>query len=244
MTTILKVLAGSRAYGLDRPDSDFDVIEIYVESAAEVLRPGPGRMKSQHVKNAEGDVQRHPLRHFLHLATSGNPAALEVFYAPVIEDTELGQRLRRHARSCVSLEMIPRYRGYIRAQTERLLGLRGQLRVTREHLRNAHGYDSKYAAHTLRLGYQCMEILNTGGLVLPMRPEDERRIMLRAVLAGRVPFEDWWNRVIALDAAIKAASRTTTVPKEPDRAGMNEFSVWAHMRTWISVSVDDQCVIP
>ena len=54
------------------------------------------------------------------------------------------------------------YRGYLGGQRERLLGSRGQKRVNRPELVEAHGYDTKYAMHAIRLGYQGIELLETG----------------------------------------------------------------------------------
>ena len=39
------------------------------------------------------------------------------------------------------------YHGYLRGQKERLLGTRGQKRVNRPELVDAHGFDTKYAMH-------------------------------------------------------------------------------------------------
>ena len=39
--TILKVLTGSRAYGLDTPESDYDYHGVYVTPTSELLAIGP-----------------------------------------------------------------------------------------------------------------------------------------------------------------------------------------------------------
>ena len=60
------------------------------------------------------------------------------------------------------------YRGYMEKQIEPWIGSRGQKNVKRPELELAHGYDTKYAAHTIRLGVQGVEYLATGALTLPM----------------------------------------------------------------------------
>ncbi|HEY1366363.1 MAG TPA: hypothetical protein VGF23_04585 [Gaiellaceae bacterium] len=75
------------------------------------------------------------------------------------------------------------YLGYLHGQKQRLLGIQGQKRVNRPELVEAHGFDTKYAMHAARLGYQGLELLETGSLTLPM-PEPERsRVM--AIRTGR-----------------------------------------------------------
>jgi hypothetical protein len=78
------------------------------------------------------------------------------------------------------------YLGYLRGQKERLLGTRGQKRVHRPELDEAHGFDTKYAMHAARLGYQGLELLETGFLTLPMPEPDRSRVM--AIRTGERTF--------------------------------------------------------
>ena len=63
------------------------------------------------------------------------------------------------------------------------------MRVNRPELIAAHGYDTKYAGHVLRLGYQGIEFLETGRLTLPL-PRREQARVLGVSRNGRVSFED------------------------------------------------------
>ena len=60
------------------------------------------------------------------------------------------------------------------------MGLRGG--SGREELISAHGYDTKYAMHCARLGFQCLELLSTRCLTLPI--EGDVAEWLRAVRRG------------------------------------------------------------
>ena len=68
----------------------------------------------------------------------------------------------------------------------------------REELISEHGYDTKYAMHCARLGFQCIELLTTQQLELPI--QGEAADWLRAVRRGDVPFQEWWRKVVDLDA--------------------------------------------
>ncbi len=86
MTTILKVLVGSRAHGL----ADDDYRGVWVRPTSELLALGA---KPQTTQWTEADKARGEklddtsweVGHFLQLATHCNPSVLEVFAAPVVE---------------------------------------------------------------------------------------------------------------------------------------------------------------
>lgn len=98
-----------------------------------------------------------------------------------------------------------RYRGYMQSQAKRLLGIGGEsgeerVGAGRAELVEAFGYDTKYAMHCARLGFQCVELLTTGALALPIQGEPAD--WLRAVRYGNVPFEEWRQRALALDGEL------------------------------------------
>lgn len=241
--TILRVRAGSYAYGLSVDDSDQDFIEVYVESQRDVLGPYTGKVRPTHSSTPELDLARYPLRRFLHLALQGNPTVLESLWAPVALPAppidqwsawQLGAELRALRVHFVGTHVIPRYLGYMHEQTKRLLGLRGGHSAGNESRKTKAseivGYDTKYAAHVLRLGFQCLELLTTGELQMPMDEYDDRRLLIMAVRVGSVEFEDWFHEVLELDAQIKHVN--SKLPQEPDRETVTKWSVGAHQRAW------------
>ena len=93
----------------------------------------------------------------MRLALAGNPSILLLLFVP--DDqlqlvTPAGRALRELAPAFISVRVRDAYSGYMAAQKERLLGQRGRMRVKRPELVQAHGYDTKYAMHTFRLGLQ------------------------------------------------------------------------------------------
>src|SRR5439155_6508933 len=166
------------------------------------------RTQPEGARSGPGDVDRtlHSLRRFVRLAATGNPSILMCFWAPVEFATDEGNELCALGDAFVGRHVIPRYRGYMQAQAMRLLGLRGGGHGRRggggrEELIAAHGYDTKYAMHAARLGFQCIELLTTRHLSLPI--EGEPAEWLRAVRRGEVPFDAWWHRCLALDATLE-----------------------------------------
>jgi hypothetical protein len=123
----------------------------------------------------------------------------------------------------------------MQAQAQRLLGLRGGggrsagRRRTVE-LIAEHGYDTKYAMHAARLGFQCIELLTTGRLALPI--EGEPAEWLLAVRHGTIPFDEWWHRCLDLDTQL---GRLADDDRYPAHARRDEIEAWtteAHLRHW------------
>ncbi|KKK55536.1 hypothetical protein LCGC14_3073540 [marine sediment metagenome] len=82
MNMILKVLTGSRAYGLETPESDFDFHGVYVTPTSQLLAIGP-KPKESIWKEGDEDFQSWEIGRFLDLAVHCNPTVLETFVAPV-----------------------------------------------------------------------------------------------------------------------------------------------------------------
>jgi uncharacterized protein len=129
------------------------------------------------------DLTVYSLRKYTRLAANGNPTVLILLFVRPLFMNRFGRRLRRNAHLFASKEAGARFLGYLRAQRERLLGQRGQMRVTRTALIQRHGYDTKFAMHAVRLGFQGVEYLKTGRLTLPM--DDESREYCMSVRLGK-----------------------------------------------------------
>jgi hypothetical protein len=189
----------------------------------------------QQSRSGPGDTNRtlYSLRRFVRLAASGNQSILMCFWAPVISVTEDGLELRALGDAFVGRHVVPRYRGYMQAQAERLVGIRGSGHGKRgsgqrQELVNEHGYDTKFAMHCARLGFQGLELLSSGRLQLPI--EGEPAEWLRAVRRGEVPFAEWWERSLVLDAKLEAMAVDESLPAGADRERIEACLVAVHLR--------------
>ena len=245
-TAILMVEVGSTAHGtgIDGGE-DHDQLAVVVETPAQVLgldehgfKTVMQRTQPDGVRSGPGDIDRtlHSLRRFVRLAASGNPSILMALWAPVEFITPVGEELRGLREAFVGRHVVPRYRGYMRSQAGRLLGLSGGGHGRRggggrEELIAKFGYDTKYAMHCARLGFQCLELLDTGGLELPI--QGEPREWLRAVRYGEVSFDEWWERSLALDAELAVLGDDESILPDPDRARIDAWLIDAHQRVWV-----------
>jgi hypothetical protein len=244
-TTILLVEVGSTAHGTGIPGGeDHDELGVVVEKPEQVVgldERGFGtimqRTQPEGVRSGPGDIDRtlHSLRRFVRLAASGNPSILMSFWAPIEHITPDGEELRSLGEAFIGRHVIPRYRGYMQSQANRLLGLRGGGHGARgggrrDELIEAHGFDTKYAMHCARLGFQCIELLDTGRLNLPIQGEPAD--WLRAVRHGNVAIEEWWARTRELGAHLEAMQADESTRPGPDRELIDGWLVDIHQRVW------------
>jgi hypothetical protein len=243
--TILLVEVGSTAHGTGIPGGeDNDEMGVVVDSPEDVLGLTESgfttvmqRTQPEGARSGPGDTDRtlYSLRRFLRLAASGNPSILMSFWAPIIHATDEGHELRGLADAFVGRHVVPRYRGYMQAQAQRLLGTRGgghgkRGGGQRSELVEQFGYDTKYAMHCARLGFQCIELLTTRQLELPIQGEPAD--WLRAVRRGDVSFDEWWTRSLALDAELAVLAADESYAAEPDVRRIEAWSVRTHLQLW------------
>ena len=186
VTTILLVEVGSTAHGTGLPDGeDHDELGVVVEQPSDVLGLGESgyasvmqRTQPEGSRSGPGDTDRtlHSLRRFVRLAASGNPSILMALWAPVIFSTPEGEELQSLGEAFVGRHVIPRYRGYMQSQAERLLGTRS---------RSGHGRRvgaARTVARRARLRHQVRHALRPARLPRtgaaqqpPPHPSDRRR---------------------------------------------------------------------
>ena len=145
-------------------------------------------------------------------------------------ETALGRELRGLTGAILSKRAGRGYLGYLSGQRERLLGTRGQRNVNRPELVEAHGFDTKYAMHAVRLGYQGLELLETGRLTLPMPEPTRSRVM--AVRLGERSFDEVLAEIDEAQRRLSTALEQTALPAEPDRAAVDRFLVDTYRQAW------------
>ncbi len=176
------------------------------------------------------DLVVYSLRKYARLAAAGNPTVLLLLYADPLFATEAGRRLQSKAELFASREAGGRFLGYLRAQKERLLGQRGQMRVTRTKLIEQHGYDTKFAMHALRLGYQGGEFLTTERLTLPM--SGAARDACMEVRLGQWPLEKVVREIEAVETQLEALLGSSPLPETANYPKINRLLVDMYRTHW------------
>lgn len=245
---ILEVVVGSTLHGTAVDDGleDLDMMAVVVERPRQFVGFSPDdtwvhRTKPQGVRSEAGDIDLsvYGLRKYLHLALKGNPTILLALFAPqefVRRHDVRGMQLQALAPYIVSKQCYWPWRGYMKQQHERLLGLRGQRNVTRPELVDKYGYDTKYAGHIVRLGLQGEELLTDGKLTLPMPPE-QRELCIK-IRTGGFSLAEVSGLIIDVEKRIEASFQASTLPLWPDREKVQKWMLRTYLSAWRAHELD------
>lgn len=119
---LLRVVAGSQAYGLATADSDTDERGVFALPADAYVALEP---PVEHLQDERGDVVFFGLRKFLALASAANPGALEVLFTPpdcVLHCAPAARDLLAARSLFVAKRCLDSHIGYARAQIRRARG--------------------------------------------------------------------------------------------------------------------------
>ncbi|GIF13422.1 nucleotidyltransferase domain-containing protein [Actinoplanes teichomyceticus] len=200
--TILSVVVGSRAYGLDTPDSDHDRRGVYAAPTRELWRldKPPTHLDGPAEEQFSWEIER-----FCTLAVQANPTVLEVLWSPLVERlTPDGEQLLAARRAFLSRRVAATYGNYARDQLDRVAARRARTGET----------NHKQAMHMIRLLIAGAHVLRTGEVLVDVRGLRDRLMPIRH---GELPWAAvaaWAARLLA-DLAEAAAG--TRLPEHPDR---------------------------
>lgn len=245
-STILRGLVGSTVHGLVLSGKDDrDEMGVCVEPRRYVVgfgkfehwvyRTAAEREGNPGARSQAGDLDLtiYSLRKWARLALQGNPTVLLLLYLPVdalVIRTGAGEELQNLAPAFASRHAGKRFLGYLEAQRQRLVGERGQRDVNRVELVEKFGYDTKYAMHMLRLGYQGVEYLETGRLTLPI--QEPVRSHLMSVRQGMSNLADVLAECTRLELRLKKLLETSHLPPEPDWGTVESFVMDIYATAW------------
>lgn len=245
-TTILRATTGSTIHGLNLPGKDdLDEMGVCVEDLDEfggfhefeqfIYRSAAEREGRHDAPSQPGDLDLtiYSLRKFLRLAMHGNPTVVNLLFIPPsmcsVRNSN-GAHLQELAPLIISRQAGKRFLGYMEAQRQRLLGERGQKKTNRPELEAAHGFDTKYAMHILRLGFQGVELLNYGRITFPL-PEKERSFVF-SVRKGEVPLQDVLTKAGDLERELKDLLDNSPLRESPDEARVQEWMLETYFQAW------------
>lgn len=167
---LYNVLAGSRLYGTNRPDSDYDYRVVRIEPIESLIGlQAPFEVK-QYQDNGE-DVAHYGLRKFCNLALSANPNILELLFAPkeaiqfINSDFEEIRAIRFHF---LSQKIRKTFGGYAKSQIIQISQKDYQPVGAKAAIIAKHGWDTKAGMHLFRLCYQGYELLTNSNNYSPM----------------------------------------------------------------------------
>lgn len=248
---VLLCTVGSTAHGLALEGTDDrDEMGIVIEPPEYVVglkgfEQKITRSKPEGQRSEAGDLDQtlYSLRKFCRLALGGNPSILTLLFAPVEKALSAGNELRENSQWFASRSAGKAFLGYMTQQRQRLVGERGQMNVKRPELVEKYGYDTKYAMHMLRLGFQGIEFLSTGRLTMPMK-EEERGYIMR-VRRGEADINEVLSLAGTLEQQVEDLLDHSPLPAKPNFDAVNTWLIRTYAAHWgYEKPVDDTWVMP
>ncbi len=222
MHTVVRAIAGSHLYGLNHPDSDRDVMGLGIATKEEKL----GLFYKEQI-GADDDVV-YELDKWVRLASNGNPTVLQLLWTTPQHWLLWDDRWAAMQAQLTPLVLTQRVKGaflgYMEGQRKKLERDRGQ----RLALQAQFGYDTKFAMHMIRLGLQGIEVLESGKMSLPMRPEHVS--LLTSIRHGGYTEPEVLTMATELESRLRNC--TTDLPPAPDPQKMSKFLVDTYTAWW------------
>jgi uncharacterized protein len=226
MEVAMKLLVGSRLYGLNDQNSDYDERVVLYDHPDYMF--GTERPFEVETANDGTDTVYYSLRHFFGLCLKGNPTMLETLFVPVDmvhQGRVFYERLALVRDAFLSKNVRAPYFNYALSQRNLVARRRVPTGSTHDKYVNAYGYDTKAASHLLRLCVQGTEVLTTG--YMDVRLQGENLAMCRAVKFGQVSYEEFDKLVGEKLSELENAK--CVLPDQPSRGVVNKFLTGLYM---------------
>lgn len=240
-TEILRTQIGSGVHGVTVSGTDDrDEMGICVEPPEFVIglqhfEQWTYRTQPEGVRSGFGDLDLtvYSLRKWTRLACQGNPSVLLPLFVPddeIVVNTAAGRALRASKDMFLSRQTANRFLGYMTAQREQMLGLRGKKHTNRPELIAQFGFDTKFAYHMIRLGIQGVELLSTGDVTIPMA--DPWRSWLVDLRLGKHTMDEAIEVATNYESELVTLRDSSGLPERPNMAVVNRWLIEVYQNTW------------
>jgi hypothetical protein len=220
---------GSHAYGLATPDSDVDIRGIAIAPLSYHFG-FMEKFEQSEVKGGNADLLIQDLRKFIKLASDGNPSVLEVLFTDPA-DHLLMHPLAKKLIECrdwfLSQKILHTFTGYamshVKYMERRANGDTAipEVNAKRRALYEQFGYDTKDAAHVVRLMRMCKEILLGQGVQV-RRPDAAELLDIKN---GAWSLQEVISWAYEMDKELHILRENSKLPPSPDRKLINELCV-------------------
>lgn len=222
--SILLAYRGSIAHGMHLPPEqndgfdDIDLISVYVPSLPSIigLADYGADRGALEVKLAPYDVVAYDVRKMIKMLAQANPNVLALLWTPrqhIISSNAYGERLIHDRDIFLTKRLFGSFVGYASNQLHRMTSAQayqGYMGEKRRALVDQFGYDTKNAAHTVRLLRMACEALEGQGLIVDRTGLDADELI--DIKRGRWPLSDVKRVTDDLFKRSKAALKVSKLP--------------------------------
>jgi uncharacterized protein len=225
---ILISYRGSRAHGMyvppEEPTSidDIDIHVIYIPGLEHYFGPDVYPPKGKDIKLKEWDCAAYEVRHLVSLLCKANPNVLSLLWTEaIIFESKEGEMLRKARNLFVTKQAFHSFGGYAKSQLHKMTSFgegsftTGYMGAKRKGLVEQFGYDTKNAAHLIRLLAMGAEFLRNGELVVDRRAAGDADSLL-AIKRGEWKLEEVQALAKGMYEAMETAYNNSPLPEDVD----------------------------
>lgn len=230
-------VVGSHAYGYATPQSDKDIMSVWLDPLSSYL--GLNRLSdAKQTLSEEMDETKYEFLHFLSLCEKFNPNVIPLLFLKEYEyvNPMFQKFILNNRQLFVSRLAEFTLGGYAESQDKKVLGtLTGKKGEKRKELIAKFGYDTKAAYHVIRLLKTGIVLFRTNEVVLDCAAD-----LCSEWRSGCHSYEDYLllKRVMFEEFEL-AAARNVTLPDKPDRAVLNDLALKVFANTILFFGLKD-----
>lgn len=186
---------GSKAHGTyvpkDDPDSidDIDLYAVTVQPRDSYLKLDTHRFDNTNTNGKELDVVVNDIRKYVAMLRKGNPNVHSYLWTYPIVEGAGGKVLREKKEALLTDKLFVSILGYAKSQLKLMERgkYKGYMGEKRKELMKRYGYDTKAAAHAVRLVGTGLDLAKDG--VLYVKPQDKLLSLVMDIKKGNVKVE-------------------------------------------------------
>lgn len=183
-----------------------------------------GSRGTQEIKKGEWDIVVYELKKFIRLLEQGNPNVLSLLWCNdrhILHITEEGKLLRANKNLFVGRHAFHSFSGYAKGQLHRMthMAFEGYMGAKRKGLVEKFGYDTKNAAHLIRILRMGIEFMNEG--VLYVERSDNQELL--EIKRGEWGLERVKEEADRLFKRAEDAYDRCKLPDRPDHAAVEKL---------------------
>lgn len=215
-TVILKVLGGSRAYGLEDSESDFDYHGVFVVPTKDFFKLDYTPPESAWIEGEDQDNIGWEIGHFCKKAIHANPTMLETLVAPVEYADDNGMSLRSMLPFFLARTPVyESYKNYAHKQRTKMFEYPGG-KMGSERL-------AKYGIQYIRNLYHGTELLTRGTFNPRIIDAELHAYFMQLKRATEFDYGELINKAQEWERHINLAYRESPLPVQADVDSIFQF---------------------
>lgn len=230
MKTILKVLVGSRAHGLNTPESDYDWRAVFITPTSEILSLGAKPDQTTWIEGKE-DNTSFEIGKFLLMATKCNPTILEMFKADPSHDFNDEYDEEGFAHFGRDLQALFPHIWDPKLVMDAFVGY--GLNQRKKFLEDKDVRPAKYACAYLRTLIIAHQLLTTGDFMLDVREMPAVHFTLTKWRDGQYSKGEVIDNCIHWEKEVRKAYEENPVNPKRDLKKVNEFLLKVRKENWL-----------